>query len=72
MSERRQLPHDQAIEALLAAVEEVLCSCLYQQDHQEEMLVGLHVLAALEDAYDACMSFRIEDATQEEPPHAAP
>lgn len=65
MTESRELSQKQALEWLLDAVAEVLCSCRYVED-QEEMLVGTSVLADLEDAYDILMSYRVEDATATE------
>lgn len=67
MTEMRQLTQEQAMDGLLDAVAEVLCSCLYIEN-QEEAYVSHAVLGALEDAYDTVMSFRVEDTTQEATP----
>lgn len=71
MSERRALSRTEALDFLFDAVANVLTVAAWRAD-QGVAVIETEYLLVLEDAYDLCMSYRIEDATQEEPPHGAP
>lgn len=64
MTEMRESTWEQALERLLEAVEEVLCSCLWVE-HREEATVDGPALLELEESYDTVLSFADGNAAPE-------